>query len=418
MSERERESVRGRDKWGDPEARVVAEGDDATVGWASAARTRRSFLVGGLGAAAGYGLWHWINNSPPVGRLQAVLRRSLLLNARLDRGLFQERGLAPEYPLSQAVKLRLNGVVGLEQTLDPASWRLQVVGVANAKASPHYVADVTAWNYQYAGDTPETSQSENVKSAPGNGDQSKSGSRAKSANAGGNDPASGEARAQQSQGQGSAAGASPQKANASNPGGAEAPAAAAGTGTPSTAGGVSQPDIAERFNRMAQAITHKRYQGDAEAGASYSSLDIGTPGLLLSMAELAGLPKVEMVTQFKCVEGWSQITQWGGYRLRDFMEAYPPERINGQEPRFVYMETPDGNYYAGYNMSAARHPQTLLVTEMSGEPLTQHHGAPLRLYMPIKYGYKQLKRIGLIAYTDNKPDDYWTKLGYDWYAGL
>jgi DMSO/TMAO reductase YedYZ molybdopterin-dependent catalytic subunit len=38
--------------------------------------------------------------------------------------------------------------------------------------------------------------------------------------------------------------------------------------------------------------------------------------------------------------------------------------------------------------------------------------------MPTKYGYKQIKRIGLISYSNLKPDDYWTKLGYDWYAGL
>jgi DMSO/TMAO reductase YedYZ molybdopterin-dependent catalytic subunit len=82
------------------------------------------------------------------------------------------------------------------------------------------------------------------------------------------------------------------------------------------------------------------------------------------------------------------------------------------------METPNGDYYCGYDIKAARHAQSLLVTEMGGQPLLQEHGAPLRLHMPIKYGYKQIKRIGLIAYTDQKPDDYWTKLGYDWYAGL
>jgi DMSO/TMAO reductase YedYZ molybdopterin-dependent catalytic subunit len=97
---------------------------------------------------------------------------------------------------------------------------------------------------------------------------------------------------------------------------------------------------------------------------------------------------------------------------------YPPEKVNGREPRYVYMETPDGNYYGGYDMKAARHPQSLLVTEMGGGTLSQLQGAPLRLHMPIKYGYKQIKRIGLIAYTDQKPDDFWTKLGYDWYAGL
>lgn len=135
------------------------------------------------------------------------------------------------------------------------------------------------------------------------------------------------------------------------------------------------------------------------------------------------LPQVELVTQFKCIEGWSQIVQWSGVRLRDLIEAYPPAKVTGPfsehaDPAYVYMETPDGNYYGGYDMTAARHPQSLLVTHMSGQPLTQSHGAPLRLHMPIKYGYKQLKRIGLIAYTRTRPDDYWTKLGYDWYAGL
>ena len=87
-------------------------------------------------------------------------------------------------------------------------------------------------------------------------------------------------------------------------------------------------------------------------------------------------------------------------------------------PKYVYMETPDGDYYCGFSLQACEHPQSLLATEMAGRPLTQWHGAPIRLHMPIKYGYKQIKRIGLIAYTDMQPDDYWTKLGYDWYAGL
>ena len=109
---------------------------------------------------------------------------------------------------------------------------------------------------------------------------------------------------------------------------------------------------------------------------------------------------------------------WAGVRMSDFLEAYPPAPIGGKDPRYVYMETPDGDYYVGYDMDVCRHPQTLLVTEMMGAPLTQNHGSPLRIHMPTKYGYKQIKRIGLINYTNEKPDDYWTELGYDWYAGL
>ncbi len=165
--------------------------------------------------------------------------------------------------------------------------------------------------------------------------------------------------------------------------------------------------------------TGRKPRGLDEAGESFSTLPAGTPGLLLTLDDIVNkLPRHELVTQFKCIEGWSQVVHWAGVRMADFLELYPPALVSGQEPRYVYMETPDGDYYVGYDMHVCRHPQTLLVTEMMGAPLTQNHGAPLRIHMPTKYGYKQIKRIGLIAYTHEKPDDYWTELGYDWYAGL
>jgi DMSO/TMAO reductase YedYZ molybdopterin-dependent catalytic subunit len=137
------------------------------------------------------------------------------------------------------------------------------------------------------------------------------------------------------------------------------------------------------------------------------------------MDDVTSLPHQELVTEFKCIEGWSQVVHWGGYRLADLIAKYPPERRpDGSLAKYVYMETPDGDYYCGFSLQACQHPQSLLATDMTGRPLTQWHGAPIRLHMPIKYGYKQIKRIGLIAYTDMQPDDYWTKLGYDWYAGL
>ena len=173
-----------------------------------------------------------------------------------------------------------------------------------------------------------------------------------------------------------------------------------------------------RFHIGECSLRVRAHDEIGEAGESFSTLKPRTPGLLLTMDDVTRLPRHEMVLQFKCIEGWSQIVRWAGVRMADFVDAYPPALINGREPRYVYMETPDGDYYVGYDMRICRHPQTLLVTEMMGEPLTQYHGAPLRLYTPTKYGYKQIKRIGLIAYTDDKPDDYWTELGYDWYGGL
>jgi len=152
------------------------------------------------------------------------------------------------------------------------------------------------------------------------------------------------------------------------------------------------------------------------------------PGLLLTMADVKKLPHVEMVTEFKCIEGWSEIVYWGGARLRDFLVAYPP--LNGDRsqfdskelasgiPKYVGFETPDGHYYVGIEREVALHSQTLLAYELNGQPLTPDHGAPLRLVTPLKYGIKQLKQIGRITYTDMRPHDYWHEQGYDYYAGL
>jgi hypothetical protein len=377
----------------EPEEKVIVSGDEAKVKAESSRRTRRSFVVGGVAAVAGAVVLHEIDGSRPLGRIQAAFRHTLNADADVARTVFGERGLAPEYPLSKAKPLRLNGVVGMEQTLDLSSWRLQLAGVDRPEQQPLYAKDVTAWEYKYVGAMQQDQQALDVKSAP------KSDAKL----------GPGDDQPEPVDGPKIGPGVPPDiknapKANTLNPGGA----------VDSDAGAA----IAARFEAMAQQGQTKRRAGNAEAGASYSSLDIGTPGLLLAMSDLQKLPKVEMVLEFKCIEGWSEITQWGGYRLRDLLEMYPPAKVNGREPKYVYMETPDGNYYGGYDLAAARHPQSMLVTEMGGQALTQEHGAPLRLYMPIKYGYKQVKRVGLIAYTDQKPDDFWTKLGYDWYAGL
>jgi hypothetical protein len=363
------------------EDEIVASGPAEEIKRESARRTRRSFLVGGASAAAATWAAYAVQHSCDAGRIQWALRRVLDINARVSRAVFEERGLAPTYSVDRAVPLRLNGAVGLDQKLDVASWRLQLVGSRNPQASRFFAKDVGAWEYKYLGDMEDSAQAEDVKSAPGNGTRSKTGED--------DDEKAPPA----------------QKQSDLNP-----------TGATDSDAAVS---VTEKFRVLAESMKKKRKEGDAEAGPSYSSLDVNTPGLLMSMDDLAAqLPRVELVTEFKCVEGWSNITHWAGFRLRDLLDLYPPQKVNGRDPKYVYMETPDGNYYGGYDLAAARHPQSLLVTHMHGEALTQEHGAPLRLHMPIKYGYKQLKRIGLVAYTDVKPDDYWTKLGYDWYAGL
>ncbi|KAA9339232.1 molybdopterin-dependent oxidoreductase [Hymenobacter busanensis] len=147
----------------------------------------------------------------------------------------------------------------------------------------------------------------------------------------------------------------------------------------------------------------------------------------LTLADIRALPKVEMITELKCIEGWSTVVHWGGARFADFLATYPLATRSGQpaDPNnppadlapFVSLVTPDRQYYVGLDMQSALHPQTLLCYEMNGQPLTPEHGAPLRLVTPLKYGIKHLKRIGTIAFVDQRPADFWAERGYDWDSG-
>lgn len=135
----------------------------------------------------------------------------------------------------------------------------------------------------------------------------------------------------------------------------------------------------------------------------------------LSLSDVHVLPKTELIAEFKCIEGWSSIVQWGGVRFCDFLARHTPL---SKKASYVAMATPNNEYYVGIDMASALHPQTLLAYEMNGQPLQDDHGAPLRLITPVKYGIKNIKRIGSMAFLDRRPADYWAERGYDYYAGL
>lgn len=145
---------------------------------------------------------------------------------------------------------------------------------------------------------------------------------------------------------------------------------------------------------------------------------LGPDGRLLDVLDLddvRALPRVEMTTELKCIEGWSQVVTWGGARFLDFAARFA-SRLPARLP-YVGLATPDGAYTVGMDAAAMAHPQTLLAYEMQGAPLTAEHGAPLRLATPLKYGVKNLKRIGTVRFMDARPEDYWAERGYDWYIG-
>lgn len=152
----------------------------------------------------------------------------------------------------------------------------------------------------------------------------------------------------------------------------------------------------------------------------------GRDDLILTLDDIKKLPRTEMVTELKCIEGWSVIVHWAGVRFTDFLASCFDKLKTGRPQevaqyinvsKYVSLSTPDDAYFVCWDIQSILHPQTLLAYEMNDAPLTPEHGAPLRLASPTKYGIKQIKRIGRIEFTNERPRDFWAEYGYDWYSG-
>jgi hypothetical protein len=234
---------------------ATVEEQNEVVRAESRKQTRRSFVTAAAAAAAGYGLYSWLEGRPSEDDQPLPYRDAFQANSAIARTLFHERGLAPTYPLERAETLRVNGVYGLKEELIPESYRLQLVGARGAAQHPKFSRDVTSWEYRYTKAKSAEDQGHDTKVAP-----------------------------------------------------TQAPGATTEAPAP---------------------VKGRDERGREEAGHSDSTLASGTPGLLLAMDDVLKLPRHELITQFKCIEGWSQIVHWAGVRMADFLEAYPPEKTRG-----------------------------------------------------------------------------------------
>jgi DMSO/TMAO reductase YedYZ molybdopterin-dependent catalytic subunit len=130
---------------------------------------------------------------------------------------------------------------------------------------------------------------------------------------------------------------------------------------------------------------------------------------------IRALPRVTQNTRHICIEGWDVVGSFGGVRTADLLAAV------GAEPAARFLEvTCADDYYESLDMATALHPQSLICDEMYGRPLSREHGAPLRLVLPTKLGYKQAKYIvGLrVSNVLGSKRGYWVDQGYGWYGGL
>jgi DMSO/TMAO reductase YedYZ molybdopterin-dependent catalytic subunit len=115
------------------------------------------------------------------------------------------------------------------------------------------------------------------------------------------------------------------------------------------------------------------------------------------------------------VEGWSMIGKWGGVPLRAFLEKVGADL----GAKYVDFHCDDPiSYSTSIDMASALHPQTILCLTYAGKPIEPKFGAPMRVKIPVKLGFKQPKYVTEIRVTNAYPAGYWENYGYNWFAGL
>ena len=146
---------------------------------------------------------------------------------------------------------------------------------------------------------------------------------------------------------------------------------------------------------------------------------------------LKRFPAQERIYRFRCVEAWAMVVPWLGFPLVELIKAarptskakyvafetlYDPKRMPGQKRPVL-----DWPYREGLRMDEATHPLTLLATGLYGKPMPAQNGAPLRLVVPWKYGFKSIKSIVAIRFTEQQPVTTWNQLQpqeYGFYANV
>ena len=139
----------------------------------------------------------------------------------------------------------------------------------------------------------------------------------------------------------------------------------------------------------------------------------------------------ERVYRLRCVEGWSMVIPWLGFPLRDFIQRVEPlstakyvEFTTIHDPRQMPGQRRgvlDWPYTEGLRLDEAMHPLTLMVVGLYGRTLPNQNGAPLRLISPWKYGFKGIKGIVKIRFTETEPATAWNKAApheYGFYANV
>lgn len=134
----------------------------------------------------------------------------------------------------------------------------------------------------------------------------------------------------------------------------------------------------------------------------------------LTLQNLVDMPRVHHRVNHYCVEGWTAVEQWTGVRLADLARLAGRQR--GAD--YVDFESFDSGYHESWDIESALHPQTVVAYGLDGRMLGPAHGAPARVYSPVKLGYKNTKYLTRIMFLPERNGGYWSDRGYEWYAGV
>ncbi|GAA6209148.1 protein-methionine-sulfoxide reductase catalytic subunit MsrP [Cognatishimia sp. WU-CL00825] len=172
--------------------------------------------------------------------------------------------------------------------------------------------------------------------------------------------------------------------------------------------GTGKSDPAKHAHRLTTAGWSVEIEGLVDRPGSYGFDDI-----------MQQMTIEERIYRFRCVEAWSMVVPWNGFELKDLLDMagvqstakyvafetlYRPEEMIGQ--KYGVLEWP---YVEGLRLDEAQHPLTLMATGIYGKDIPNQNGAPLRLVVPWKYGFKSIKSIVKITLTDKEPPTSWNK---------
>ena len=184
--------------------------------------------------------------------------------------------------------------------------------------------------------------------------------------------------------------------------------------------GTDKADPARHADAMTIDPWSVRIDGLVERPGDYALEDI-----------LSRMTIEERIYRFRCVEAWSRVVPWNGFELADLLEVAgvrPSARYVAFETYLDRSEMPgtrlpvlDWPYVEGLRLDEAMHPLTIMATGIYGRDLPNQNGAPLRLVVPWKYGFKSIKSVVRITLTESEPPTAWNKANpreYGFYSNV